>query len=288
MVSLSPRPSAAWVMDATPSAVPELRRRAAECVSTASGSKEVTQAVVLAVSETVTNAVVHAYDGHEQGQVRVSCHADGDLDQQHGVGRDAWLLCSASGSEFNDGRVGRAAAVWLATHQRRQDVRSRLMAPSLCLRRRWSPVLPSAPSSSATGPAGLPAAVNSPARSLVVKTASDAEHVAARPGRGPASCRRSPGRGARPLPGTEQRKALGAASSERERWSLSRSMIRRPRSTAISTSTSSTIGGCGGDWWTASARSESRPAAPCQTQRRSGFASPALRFGGSGPAGREG
>ena len=54
------------------------------------------------------------------------------VDQQHGVGRDAWLLCSASGSEFNDDRVGRAAAVWLATHQRRQDVRSRLMAPSLC------------------------------------------------------------------------------------------------------------------------------------------------------------
>jgi anti-sigma regulatory factor (Ser/Thr protein kinase) len=78
MVGLTLRPSAAWVVDATPSAVPELRRRAAEFVSTASGSEEVTQAVALAVSETVTNAVVHAYDGQERGQVRVSCHADGE------------------------------------------------------------------------------------------------------------------------------------------------------------------------------------------------------------------
>ncbi len=44
----------------------------------ASGSEEVRQAVALAVSETVTNAVVHAYDGQEPGQVRLSCRADGD------------------------------------------------------------------------------------------------------------------------------------------------------------------------------------------------------------------
>jgi serine/threonine-protein kinase RsbW len=66
------------VVDATPSAVPELRRRAAEFVSMASGSEEVTEAVALAVSETVTNAVVHAYDGREPGQVRVSSHAEGE------------------------------------------------------------------------------------------------------------------------------------------------------------------------------------------------------------------
>ena len=78
MVSLPPKPSAAWVVDAGPSAVPELRRRAAEFVSTASGSREVTQAVALAVSETVTNAVVHAYADHERGQVRVTCRADGE------------------------------------------------------------------------------------------------------------------------------------------------------------------------------------------------------------------
>jgi serine/threonine-protein kinase RsbW len=65
-------------VDATPSAVPELRRRAAEFVSMASGTEEVAEAVALAVSETVTNAVVHAYDGQERGQVRVSCHADGE------------------------------------------------------------------------------------------------------------------------------------------------------------------------------------------------------------------
>ena len=74
MVGVPPRPSAAWVLDATPSAVPELRRRAAEFVSMASGSQEVTQAVALAVSETVTNAVVDAYDGEERRRVRVSCH----------------------------------------------------------------------------------------------------------------------------------------------------------------------------------------------------------------------
>jgi hypothetical protein len=38
----------------------------------------VTQAVALAVSEIVTNAVVHAYDAAERGQVRVSCHVDAE------------------------------------------------------------------------------------------------------------------------------------------------------------------------------------------------------------------
>jgi len=37
------------------------------------------------------------------------------VDQEHGIGRDAWLLCSASGSELIDDRVRRAAAVRLAT-----------------------------------------------------------------------------------------------------------------------------------------------------------------------------
>lgn len=30
------------------------------------------------MSETVTNAVVHAYDGEDRGQVRVRCHVDGE------------------------------------------------------------------------------------------------------------------------------------------------------------------------------------------------------------------
>ena len=38
----------------------------------AGASEEVTDAIALAVSETVTNVIVHAYDG-EEGEVRVSC-----------------------------------------------------------------------------------------------------------------------------------------------------------------------------------------------------------------------
>src|SRR6478672_7030787 len=69
-------PSAAWVLPAEPSAVSQLRRRAVGFASSAGASAEVTQAIALAVSETVTNAVVHAYDDDDRGQVRVSCHAD--------------------------------------------------------------------------------------------------------------------------------------------------------------------------------------------------------------------
>ena len=74
----SVRPGATWVLPAEPSAVGELRHRAAEFASTAGASDEVTQAIALAVSETVTNAVVHAYDGEHRGQVRVGCHVDGE------------------------------------------------------------------------------------------------------------------------------------------------------------------------------------------------------------------
>ncbi len=70
-------PSAAWVLPAEPSAVGQLRRQAVEFASGAGASDEVTQAIALAVSETVTNAVVHAYDGADRGQVRVSCHVQG-------------------------------------------------------------------------------------------------------------------------------------------------------------------------------------------------------------------
>jgi serine/threonine-protein kinase RsbW len=77
-VGSSVRPSAAWVLPAEPSAVSQLRRRAVEFASRAAASDEVTQAIALAVSETVTNAVVHAYDDDDRGQVRVSCHVDGE------------------------------------------------------------------------------------------------------------------------------------------------------------------------------------------------------------------
>jgi serine/threonine-protein kinase RsbW len=77
IVGTSVRPSAAWVLPAEPSAVSQLRHRAVEFASTAGGSPEVIQAIALAVSETVTNAVVHAYDGEAHGEVRVSCHVEG-------------------------------------------------------------------------------------------------------------------------------------------------------------------------------------------------------------------
>ena len=78
LVGTSTGPSAAWALPAEPSAVRQLRHRAAEFASTAGASDEVTQAVALAVSETVTNAVLHAYDPQQPGQVRVSCRTDGD------------------------------------------------------------------------------------------------------------------------------------------------------------------------------------------------------------------
>ena len=70
-------PCAAWALPAEPSAVSELRRRVADFASTAGVSEEVTQATALAVSEIVTNSVLHAYD-EDGGQVRVSCRVDGE------------------------------------------------------------------------------------------------------------------------------------------------------------------------------------------------------------------
>jgi anti-sigma regulatory factor (Ser/Thr protein kinase) len=66
------------VLPAEPAAVSELRHRAAEFASTTGASDEVTQAIALAVSETVTNAVVHAYDREHGGPVRVGCHVEGE------------------------------------------------------------------------------------------------------------------------------------------------------------------------------------------------------------------
>jgi len=99
------------VLDATPSAVPELRRRTAEFVSMASGSDEVTQAIALAVSETVTNVVIHAYDGQERGHVRVNCHGDGErfvvevVDQGAGI----WLRHDSPGIGHGLAMVGAVA-----------------------------------------------------------------------------------------------------------------------------------------------------------------------------------
>lgn len=70
--------SASWRLPAEPSAVSELRHRVAEFASTAGASDELTQDIALAVSETVTNAVIHAYDGEDRGQVAVRCEVDGE------------------------------------------------------------------------------------------------------------------------------------------------------------------------------------------------------------------
>lgn len=107
----SVRPSVAWVLPAEPSAVTLLRRRAAEFVSTAGASDEVTQAVALAVSEAVTNAVVHAYDAEERGHVRVSCNPDGErfivevVDEGAGI----WLRQDSPGLGHGLAMVGALA-----------------------------------------------------------------------------------------------------------------------------------------------------------------------------------
>ena len=110
-VGLPLRSSAAWVLDATPSAVGELRRSAAEFVSMSGASEEVTQAVALAVSETVTNAVVHAYNGQERGQVRLTCHAEGErlVVEVVDAGAGLWLRQDSPGIGHGLAMVGAVA-----------------------------------------------------------------------------------------------------------------------------------------------------------------------------------
>src|SRR5690349_19988576 len=68
----------AWVLPAVPTSVGPLRHHAAAFASAAGASDEIVHAVALAVSETVTNAVVHAYAGREPGTVSVRCRAAGE------------------------------------------------------------------------------------------------------------------------------------------------------------------------------------------------------------------
>jgi serine/threonine-protein kinase RsbW len=111
IVGASVTPSAAWVLPAEPSAVTLLRRQAVEFVSAAGASDEVTQAVALAVSETVTNAVVHAYDANERGPVRVSCSADGErfLVEVADEGAGIWLRQDSPGLGHGLAMVGAVA-----------------------------------------------------------------------------------------------------------------------------------------------------------------------------------
>jgi anti-sigma regulatory factor (Ser/Thr protein kinase) len=55
-----------------------MRRHAVTFAAAAGASEEMTDAVALAVSETVTNAVMHAYVGSGPGLVSVRCLAEGD------------------------------------------------------------------------------------------------------------------------------------------------------------------------------------------------------------------
>jgi anti-sigma regulatory factor (Ser/Thr protein kinase) len=57
--------------------VSQLRHLAAEFAVAVGASDEVVEGIALAVSETVTNVILHAYDG-EEGEIRVSCHVDGE------------------------------------------------------------------------------------------------------------------------------------------------------------------------------------------------------------------
>jgi serine/threonine-protein kinase RsbW len=111
VVGVSVRPSAAWVLPAEPSAVSFLRHRAAEFVSTAGASDEMTEAVALAVSEIVTNAVVHAYDGQARGDVRVRCNADGErfIVEVADDGSGIWLRQDSPGLGHGLAMVGALA-----------------------------------------------------------------------------------------------------------------------------------------------------------------------------------
>ena len=77
----------------------------------AGASDEVTEAVTLAVSEIVTNAVVHAYDGQERGDVRVSCHADGErfIVEVADEGSGIWLPQDSPGLGHGLAMVGALA-----------------------------------------------------------------------------------------------------------------------------------------------------------------------------------
>jgi anti-sigma regulatory factor (Ser/Thr protein kinase) len=99
------------VLPAAPPAVGLLRHRAAEFVSTAGGSEELTQAVALAVSETVTNAVLHAYDAEEPGPVRLRCRADGErfIVEVSDEGGGIWLRSDSPGLGHGLAMVGALA-----------------------------------------------------------------------------------------------------------------------------------------------------------------------------------
>lgn len=70
-------PDSAWVLPALPAAVGQLRHRVEEFVTEAGASEELVKRIALAVSEAVTNVVLHAYEA-DGGRVRVSCRGQGE------------------------------------------------------------------------------------------------------------------------------------------------------------------------------------------------------------------
>ena len=68
--------AADWELPAVASSVGAMRRDAAAFADAVGASDEVAQAVELAVSEAVTNVVIHAYVGQEPGPVRLRCRGD--------------------------------------------------------------------------------------------------------------------------------------------------------------------------------------------------------------------
>ena len=65
---------ACWTLPAVPDTARQLRAHVTALAAAAGAPPELQDAVALAVSETVTNAVVHAYIGaRETGTVRVRC-----------------------------------------------------------------------------------------------------------------------------------------------------------------------------------------------------------------------
>ena len=119
---------ARWTLPAVPATVHRLRGRVTAFAEAAGAAPELLDAVALGVSETVTNAIVHAYAGaREPGSVRVRCWVtDGQLvvevaddgagmasrDDSPGVGHGlAMVGAVAAALEIAPGPDGRGTAV---------------------------------------------------------------------------------------------------------------------------------------------------------------------------------
>ena len=123
-----------------PSSVGPMRRRAVAFAQSVGASGELTDAVGLAVSETVTNVVIHAYVGQEPGRVSVRCQGAGErmivevIDDGVGVAarRDSPGSRSRLGARRRTGADARGRAQVRRPGHRRDDVvRWHVPAPEL-------------------------------------------------------------------------------------------------------------------------------------------------------------